>query len=185
MAATFVKSGAGLLSSHAPLALNAAALAVRLYAASVWWRFAVAKIEQGWLAGNPMRPLLELVAAGTLPGTAPGYDALAQSALRLGLDLPMARALPLLESVIAAALVLGVRVRTVALLAAFVNLNLLLSGIGNMAIDGRLIVLQLLLLLAGRRAGSPGWRDLRGMASRADNLPGVVSSGQDDASLRM
>lgn len=153
------KSGQ-LLRLHLPLLANAAALAVRLYAASVWWRFATSKIEQGWLTTNPLRPLLTLVADGKLPGTAGGYDVLAAFALRWGIDLPMARALPFLELSIAMAFVLGVRVRTVAVAAAFVNLNLLLSGIGSMAIDGRLIAFQLLLLLAGQRAGSPSWREV-------------------------
>ena len=40
------------------------ALVLRLYLASLWFRFGMAKIEGGWLTANPVRGLLTVVRAG-------------------------------------------------------------------------------------------------------------------------
>jgi hypothetical protein len=159
------KRNASLLRLHAPLAVNALGLAVRIYAAWIWARFAADKIEHGWLTTNALRPVLQLVADGHLPAAMPGYDALVRSALAWGLDAPGSRLLPVLEMAIAVGLLAGTRVRLIALVATFVNLNLLLAGIGSMALDGRLIVLQL-LLVGVARASHPSWTDLTDLVRR-------------------
>src|SRR5438046_2067386 len=53
-------------------------IALRLYIALVWLRFAATKFESGWLTTNPLRALLTSVAAGQLPTTVPGYHIIAQ-----------------------------------------------------------------------------------------------------------
>jgi uncharacterized membrane protein YphA (DoxX/SURF4 family) len=155
-----------LLRLHAPLALNAAALALRVYAASVWARFAADKITHGWLESNQLGTILGLVADGHMPARVPHYDTLMQWTLRLGLDGPGSRLLPVLEMAIAVALLTGVRLRLVALVATVVNLNLLLSGIGSVALDGRLVVIQLLLAAAAERAAHPSMADATGLVRR-------------------
>lgn len=75
--------------------------------------------------------------------------------LQVRADVLLAPALPVSELAIAAALVAGVRIRLVAVLASVVNLNLLMSGIGSVAIDGRLLVIQIALLAVGSRGSGP------------------------------
>jgi hypothetical protein len=154
-----------LVRSHAPLAINALGLIVRVHAASVWARFAADKIDHDWLTTNALRPVLQLVADGHVPVAIPGYETLMRAALAWGLDAPGSRLLPVLEMAIAVGLIAGIRLRAIALVATFVNLNLLLSGIGSMALDGRLIVLQL-FLIGVARASHPSWTDLTDLARR-------------------
>ena len=173
MSAIVSRRTSALLRFHAPLVVNAAALAVRLYAASVWARFAAEKIRSGWLQSDQLAGILDLVAKGHLPTRLPGYDALLRTALDLGLTAAGSRLLPVIEMAIAVGLLAGTRVRLVALLAMFVNLNLLLSGIGAVALDGRLLILELALVGAGARAAHPSWRDAVAFARRVANGEGL------------
>ena len=53
-------------------------LALRVYLASVWLRFAMMKLQGGWLTTNPLRPVLSAVAAGQVPTTVHGYGFVAR-----------------------------------------------------------------------------------------------------------
>ncbi len=123
-----------------------AALVLRVYLALVWLRFGVAKLEGGWLTTNPLKPLLTLIGAGQLPSTAAGYAPVARVMVATHADALLSVTIPLTEVAIGIALLAGWRVRTVALVACALNVNLLLSGVANWSLDGRMLVLQLLLV---------------------------------------
>ena len=148
-------STAALLRAHVPILGQGAGLLIRVYAAWIWARFAIEKLEQGWLTSNPLEPLLRLVADGHLPVRMPGYDVLIRWVLELRADVLLAPVLPVLELAIAIALLVGLRIRLVAAMASVVNLNLLMSGIGSVAIDGRLLVIQIALLVVGSSGSGP------------------------------
>ncbi len=64
-------------------------------------------------------------------------------------------AIPLTELLVAAAFFSGLLLVPAAIGAVLLNLNLILSGIATWQFDGRIILLQLLLLVAWRVAGFP------------------------------
>ena len=142
---------------------NARALlgfALRCLLAGVWLRYGIGKVESGWLTSNPLEPLVELVAYGHTNAWLPLYEPLSRWTLELGLDGLLAVAFPLTELAIAAALLSGAFVRPALVLAAFINLNLILSGLAPWQIDGRIIVAELLTLALGTAASRYGWRSL-------------------------
>ena len=123
-----------------------ASLALRGYIAFVWLRFGVTKLQQGWLTTNPMKPLFTMIAAEQLPTTAPGYAWIAKAVVLTHADVLMSVAIPAVEIAIGLALLFNVRPRTAALVACVLNVNLLLAGVATFALDGRMIVLQLVLV---------------------------------------
>ena len=129
---------------------------LRLYLGSVWLQFGLDKLRTGWLTTNPMGQILELIARGQTPTPVPQYRALAELLLALRLDAVMSAAIPLLELAFASAFFAGVLLVPAAIGATLLNLNLILSGIASWSFDGRIIALQLLLLLAWRVAGYLG-----------------------------
>jgi uncharacterized membrane protein YphA (DoxX/SURF4 family) len=129
-----------------PLAAAAAALALRGYIAFVWLRFGVAKLRDGWLTSNPLEPLFTTIAAGQLPTTAPGYSWVAKMMVATHADAVLSVAIPFTEIAIGLAMLFNVRPRTAALVACALNVNLLLAGVASFSLDGRMIVLRLLLV---------------------------------------
>jgi uncharacterized membrane protein YphA (DoxX/SURF4 family) len=131
-------------------------LGVRIYLGSVWLQFGLAKIRGGWLTGNPLHGLLDAVARGHTPAPFPAYRHLAQALVDTGADRILSFAIPLTELVVAAAFFSGLLLVPAAVGAVLLNLNLILSGIASWEFDGRIIILQLLLLVAWRVAGYLG-----------------------------
>ncbi|HJU68288.1 MAG TPA: FAD-dependent oxidoreductase [Gemmatimonadaceae bacterium] len=144
------------------------ALAMRVYLAFVWIRFGLGKIETGWLTSNPLRPLVDLVAKGYTNALLPIYEPLARWALTLGIDSALSIAFPIIELTIALALITGVALRPMLLVATFINLNLVLSGLAPWTFDSRVIALQLLLLAMGAVASRYG---LRSMVATLRRMP--------------
>jgi len=153
----------------APTALRETMLAVALFAlraylAFVWLRFGIMKLQGGWLTMNPLRPLLELIAVGKLPTSAPGYSFVARALVATHADAVLSVAIPCTEIGISLALLAAVRIRTAAVIACALNVNLLLAGIATFSLDGRMIVLQMILIalatLAPHEARRifPAWR---------------------------
>ena len=134
-------------------------LALRVYLGTIWLQFGLTKIRTGWLTGNPMEEILSLVARGLTPAPVPFYRRVAELLLALELDRVMSVAIPVLEIAFAGAFFAGVLLVPAAIAACLLNLNLLLSGIATWHFDGRVIALQLLLLLAWRVAGFLGMGD--------------------------
>ena len=132
-------------------------LLVRLYLASVWVYFGVGKLLDGWLTENPMGDMLAMIADPEI-SAAPFafYHDVATLLLRFGMDHVMSVAFPFLELAIALSFVSGVLLVPAAVLAIFLNANLILSGVAEVWFDGRIIALQVALLLAWRVAGELG-----------------------------
>ncbi len=151
------------------------ALGVRLYLAFVWLRYGIGKIETGWLTSNPLKGLIDVVAKGYTNAWLPIYEPLARWALALGLDGALAVAFPLTELAIGLALITGVALRPALLLATFINLNLVMSGLAPWAFDGRVILLQLFVLALGATANRYG---LRSVAARLRRAPIDDNSGE-------
>jgi uncharacterized membrane protein YphA (DoxX/SURF4 family) len=128
------------------------ALGVRLYLASLWFRFGITKVEAGWLTTNPVRGLLTLVADGQTPMPIPSLSAVAGALLAARADVLLSVALPVIELALAAAFVSGYAVRGAAVVGIVVNASLILGGLAVVGFDGRIIVLEVLLLVAGTRA---------------------------------
>ena len=136
------------------------ALGLRSYLAYVWLRFGWGKIEAGWLTSNLIEPLIDVVANGYTNAWLPIYQPLARAALALGLDRALGIAFPLAEVAIAAALITGLSLRRAVITAILINLNLILSGLSPWQFDGRIILLQLIVLALGTSASRYGWSSL-------------------------
>lgn len=131
-------------------------LGLRIYLGSVWLQFGLSKLRAGWLTTNQMGDLLELIARGQTPTPVPQYRSVAELILALNVDRLVSIVIPVLEILFAAAFFAGVLLVPAAVGATLLNLNLILSGIATWSFDGRIIVLQILLLLAWRVAGYLG-----------------------------
>lgn len=131
-------------------------LSVRLYLAFVWLHFGVGKVRTGWLTKNPMASLLEAVAAGHTGAPFDLYRPVARLLLDLGADAVLSVLIPLTEVALGIAFAAGVLLVPAAIAATLLNLNLILAGIASVYFDGRIILLQLLLLVAWPVAGYLG-----------------------------
>jgi uncharacterized membrane protein YphA (DoxX/SURF4 family) len=131
-------------------------LLLRVYLASVWLQFGIGKIRGGWLEGDGLRGLLGAVAAGQTPAPFPFYARVAELLVETGMDRVLSVAIPLVEVAVGLAFVTGVLLVPAAIAATLLNVNLVLSGVASIRFDGRIIALQVLLLLAWRVAGYLG-----------------------------
>lgn len=146
-------------------------LIVRLHLASIWLQFGWGKIQSGWLTTSQLRPLIQLVADGRTNTWLDLYQPLSRWALELGIDRVLGVAFPLTELAIAAALMAGIAVRPAALMATFINLNLIFAGLSSWQYDGRIIAFQLLLLALGAAASRFGVRALASLRRRPPATP--------------
>jgi uncharacterized membrane protein YphA (DoxX/SURF4 family) len=136
-------------------------LVLRMYLASIWMHFGVAKLRGGWLRGGWLRgdaleSLLGAVADGHTPAPFPFYPRVAEILVATGMDAVLCILIPLAEVAVATAFLTGVMLVPAAICAILLNLNLILAGIASVNFDGRIIGLQLLLLAAWRVAGYLG-----------------------------
>jgi uncharacterized membrane protein YphA (DoxX/SURF4 family) len=140
-------------------------LLLRIYLASIWMNFGVAKIRGGWLKGDALESLLGAVADGQTPAPFPFYPRVAEILVATGMDAVLCVLIPLAEVAVATAFLTGVLLVPAAICAILLNLNLILAGIASVNFDGRIIALQVLLLAAWRVAGYLGlgrrawWRE--------------------------
>jgi uncharacterized membrane protein YphA (DoxX/SURF4 family) len=131
-------------------------LVLRLYLASVWLQFGIAKIRGGWLEGDGLHGLLSAVAAGQTPAPFPFYARVAELLVQTEMDRVLSIVMPFAELAVGLAFLTGVLIVPAAIGAILLNLNLILSGVASLHFDGRIIALQVLLLLAWRVAGYLG-----------------------------
>lgn len=131
-------------------------LVLRFYLASIWLQFGIGKLRGGWLDGDALHGLLSAVAAGHTPAPFPAYTRVAELLVATGMDRVLSVLIPLTEVAIAAAFISGLLLVPAAIAATLLNLNLILSGIASIHFDGRIIAMQVLLLLAWRVAGYLG-----------------------------
>lgn len=131
-------------------------LVLRIYLASIWMQFGVAKLRGGWLRGDALEALLEAVADGQTPAPFPFYPRVADILVATGLDAVLCILIPLAEVAVATSFLTGVMLVPAAICAILLNLNLIFAGVASVNFDGRIIALQLLLLAAWRVAGYLG-----------------------------
>jgi uncharacterized membrane protein YphA (DoxX/SURF4 family) len=147
-------------------------LGIRIYLGSIWLQFGLAKVEGGWLTGNPMHSMLDAIARGMTPAPFPAYRHVAGALLEVGADRWMSVGLPLAELAVALAFFSGILLVPAAVGASLLNLNLILSGMASWQFDGRIIALQLLLLAAWRVADYVGLqRIIAGLRRRPRPAP--------------
>lgn len=142
-------------------------LALRIYLGSIWLQFGMAKVQGGWLTGNPMHGMLDAIAGGLTQTPLPAYRHVARALLEVGADRWLSVGVPLAEIAVALAFFSGLLLVPAAVGATLLNLNLILSGIATWHFDGRVIALQLLLLAAWRVAGYVGVARIVSLARRA------------------
>ena len=135
-------------------------LVVRLYLAYMWMQMGVAKLGAGFLTSDPIHGILKLVADGTLNVPFEWFRPVAGMLVGLGLTPMISFSMPFLELAIALSFLTGVLVVPAALGATLLNVIFVLSGIGQIALDGRFIALQLLMVLAFRVVASIGLEPL-------------------------
>lgn len=135
-------------------------LAIRLYLGYIWLMMGIQKIGAGWLTSDPVGGLLKLIADGTMPIPAEGYRGVAQWLLDIGASPLLSYTMPFMEIAVALAFFSGVFVAPAAIGAILLNINFILTGMGQINLDGRFIALQLLLVLAFRVAGLIGFEKL-------------------------
>ena len=131
-------------------------LALRLYLGWVWLQFSISKFQSGWLTSDPIGMLFTSIAKGSLPVPLPFYRDIAATLLSLGVSPLISHIMPFLELAVGLAFLSGVLVTPAAVGAILLNTNIILSGVGILAFDGRIIVLQMLLIMARRVAGQIG-----------------------------
>lgn len=152
-------------------------LVLRLYLASVWLQFGVSKMRGGWLDGDGLLGLLTAVAAGQTPAPFPFYARVAGLLVETGMHRVLSVGIPFAEVAVGLAFLTGVLLVPAAIGAILLNLNLVLSGVASIHFDGRIIALQVLLLLAWRVAGYLGLGTLARRAWRRGGhgpLPGAL-----------
>src|SRR6266545_811760 len=127
-------------------------LALRLCLGWVWLQFSLDKFQSGWLTSDPIGAIMQQIAKGTLPVPLAFYRDVARTLLGLGVTL---------------AFLSGVLVVPAAIGSILLNVNILLSGIGVLKLDGRFVVTEVLFILAWRVVGMIGVQQLLGRRLRA------------------
>jgi uncharacterized membrane protein YphA (DoxX/SURF4 family) len=131
-------------------------LALRLYLAYIWFNFGMSKIQGGWLSGDPTGQLFKGILAGNIRIPVPLFREFAAFALDTGLTVALSRIVPFAELAVALSLVSGVLMVPALIGGIFLIINVLLSGIGALSFDGRVILLHVLLIGAWHVAGVIG-----------------------------
>jgi uncharacterized membrane protein YphA (DoxX/SURF4 family) len=125
-------------------------LALRIYLGWIWLQFSIDKFQSGWLTSDPIGLLFSSIARGSLPIPLPFYRDVAATLLSMGASPLISHTMPFLELAVALAFFSGVLVVPAAVGAILLNVNIILSGIGILEFDGRIILLEVLLILAWR-----------------------------------
>jgi uncharacterized membrane protein YphA (DoxX/SURF4 family) len=135
-------------------------LALRLYLGWIWFQMSISKLQAGWLTSDPIGQMLKLVENGTIAVPLPFYRGVAGMLVDLGITPMLSHSMPFMEMAVALAFATGVLVPVAAVGAILLNINFVLSGIGNIELDGPVIAGQLLLILSYRVVGTLGFEKL-------------------------
>jgi thiosulfate dehydrogenase [quinone] large subunit len=123
-------------------------LLVRLYVAYVFLTMGIAKIEAGFLTADPIGQMLPLVANGTISVPFEFYRGVAGMLVEAGVTPLISHSMPLLELAVALSLATGVLVPVAAFGALLLNVNFVLSGIGQISFDLPYMMAEVLLVAA-------------------------------------
>jgi thiosulfate dehydrogenase [quinone] large subunit len=135
-------------------------LLVRLYVGWIFVTMALGKIQTGFLTSDQIGPILKLVANGTITIPLPFYRDVAAMLVDLGVTPMISFSMPFLELAVALALFTGVLTPVAAIGALLLNINFVLSGIGNITFDGPYMVAEILIAMAYPVAGVIGFEKL-------------------------
>ncbi|HWQ15515.1 MAG TPA: hypothetical protein VNL77_22125 [Roseiflexaceae bacterium] len=135
-------------------------LALRLYIGWIWLQFGWRKIETGWLTADPMGDVLKQIAKGNLPVPWAPFRGFAAFLVDAGLTPLLSHSMPFMEIAVALSFISGILVVPAAIGGALLLVNFILSGIGTLAFDGRLLVGHVLLALAFPVVGLIGFERL-------------------------
>jgi uncharacterized membrane protein YphA (DoxX/SURF4 family) len=134
--------------------------ALRLYLGWIFFQFGWRKLEAGWLTSDPMGTVIGQIADGKLKvGFAPFRDFCA-FLVDAGLTPLLSQSMPFLELAVALSLVTGILVVPAAIGASILLVNFMLSGIGTLAFEGRLLLGLVLLMVAYRVVSVIGFQAL-------------------------
>lgn len=134
-------------------------LGVRIYLGAVWLRFGIGKLNDGWLTSDPLGPMFSMIGDGNLPATVDFYQPVIAWLSGIGATPLLSVIIPLAEVVFAISFLTGLMIVPMAIAASLLNANLILAGVAAFDFDGRVILLQLLLVGAWRVAGELGLGD--------------------------
>lgn len=135
-------------------------LALRLYIGWIFFQFGWRKIETGWLTGDPMGTVIKQIADGKLPVSFAPFRDFCSFLVDAGLTPMLSFSMPFMELAVALALFSGVLVVPAAIGACILLVNFMLSGIGTLAFEGRIMVGLVLLMLAYRVVSVIGFERL-------------------------
>ena len=135
-------------------------LLLRLYVAWVFLTMGIAKIEGGFLTGDPIGEMLKLVASGAIPAPFEFYRGVAGMLVGAGLTPMISFSMPFLEIAIALSLATGVLTPLAAFGALLLNINFVLSGIGQIDFDFPYMVAEVLLIMGYSVVGVIGFEKL-------------------------
>ncbi len=113
-----------------------------------------------WLTSDPIGQILKLVEKGTIAVPLPFYRGVAGALVDAGITPMLLHTMPFLELAVALSFATGVLVPLAAIGAVLLNANFVLSGIGNIELDGPVIAGQLLLVASYRVVGVLGFQKL-------------------------
>ena len=147
-------------------------LALRLYIGWIWLQFGIRKIETGWLTSDPMGSVLAQIAKGNLKVPWAPFRDFATFLVDNGLTPLLSHSMPFMELAVALAFISGILVVPAAIGGSILLTNFILSGIGTLAFDGRILMAHVLLVLAFRIVGLIGFERLalRVLNAAADRL---------------
>jgi thiosulfate dehydrogenase (quinone) large subunit len=135
-------------------------LLVRLYVGWIFLTMGLGKLQTGFLASDQIGPMLKLVADGTITIPLPFYRDVAAMLVDLGVTPMISFSMPFLELAVAIAMFTGVLTPVAAIGALLLNINFVLSGIGNLTFDGPYMVAEILIAMAYPVAGVIGFQKL-------------------------
>jgi thiosulfate dehydrogenase (quinone) large subunit len=135
-------------------------LLLRLYVAWVFLTMGIAKIEGGFLTGDPIGEMLKLVANGTILVPFEFYRGVAGMLVGAGLTPIISHSMPFLEIAIAISMITGVLTPLAAFGALLLNINFVLSGIGQIDFDFPYMVAEVLLMMGYSVVGVIGFEKL-------------------------
>src|SRR5262249_12512592 len=135
-------------------------LLLRLYVAWGFLTMGIAKIEGGVLTSDPIGEMLKLDATGTILVPFGFYRGIAGMLVGAGLTPLISHSMPFLEIAIALSLATGVLTPLAAFGALLLNINFVLSGIGQIAFDFPYMVAEVLLIMGYSVVGVIGFEKL-------------------------
>lgn len=145
-------------------------LFVRLYLASVWFQFGIAKLQSGWLIKDPLAIMFKPVANGVLAIPIPFLRGMFETMISSGVTPYLSHTMPFLELAVGLSMLTGVLLVPASLGAILLVSNILLAGMGTLYFDGRIILLHVLIILAYRVAGLIGIERLLVRTLRASQV---------------